>query len=48
LRELAARETPQGLKPKQLIAEYRRHKCVKFHDIVYRTFRHILYTLVSQ
>ncbi|HEY2233270.1 MAG TPA: hypothetical protein VGK01_07305, partial [Candidatus Angelobacter sp.] len=25
---------------------YRRHKCVKFHDIIYRTFRHILYTLV--
>src|SRR5579864_1153268 len=24
-----------------------RHLCVKFHDIVYRTFRHILYTLVS-
>jgi hypothetical protein len=34
-------------KARRFIAEYRRHECVKFHDIVYRTFRHILYTLIS-
>ena|SRR5689334_13174825 len=38
---------PQRLKPDGYDS-YRRHKCVKFHDIVYRTFRHILYTLVFQ
>jgi hypothetical protein len=30
------------------LAGWSRPSGVKFHDIVYRTFRHILYTLVSQ
>ena len=40
------REKPSGAKARQFIAEYRRHKGVKFHDIAYKAFRDILYTWV--
>jgi hypothetical protein len=40
-------EKPQGLKPMILWQRIAGLKGVKFHDIIHRTFRDILCTLVS-